>query len=60
MNMQKWRERILESTTPVLIPIMTHPGIEQLGYTVREAVTSGSVHAKAVGWLAGQSSWTSL
>ena len=53
MNMQKWRESILESTTPVLIPIMTHPGIEQLGYTVRVAVTSGSVHAKAVGWLAG-------
>lgn len=31
-----------------VIPIMTHPGIEMCGCTVRQAVTDGSVHADAV------------
>ena len=30
------------------IPIMTHPGIELCGKTVRDAVTSGMVHADAI------------
>ena len=30
------------------IPVMTHPGIEQNGNTVREAVSNGKVHADAV------------
>lgn len=30
------------------IPIMTHPGIELCGYTVRQAVTNGEVHANAI------------
>lgn len=31
-----------------VIPLMTHPGIEMCGYTVRQAVTDGTVHAEAV------------
>lgn len=30
------------------IPIMTHPGIEMLGYSVRDAVQNGEIHAKAI------------
>jgi len=30
------------------IPVMTHPGIEIIGSTVRRAVTDGSVHADAI------------
>ena len=30
------------------IPIMTHPGIEMLGFTVKDAVQNGEVHAKAI------------
>lgn len=31
-----------------VVPIMTHPGIELLGYTVKQAVTNGDIHAQAI------------
>lgn len=31
-----------------VIPLMTHPGIEMCGYTVRQAVTDGIAHSDAV------------
>lgn len=52
MNMIKWRQDIITRPDRVAIPVMTHPGIEQLGYTVRQAVENGDIHAKAVKWLA--------
>lgn len=52
MNMTQWRRDIIARQSPAAIPVMTHPGIEQTGHTVREAVTSGAVHAGAVRWLA--------
>lgn len=52
MNMTKWRQDIIRRPDPVAMPVMTHPGIEQLGHTVREAVTNGEVHAAATRWLA--------
>lgn len=32
----------------IAIPIMTHPGIEMCGYSVRQAVTDGAVHAESI------------
>lgn len=52
MNMTEWRLGLIASGRPAAIPVMTHPGIEQTGHTVREAVTSGAVHAEAVRWIA--------
>lgn len=52
MNMKQWREDIIARPDRVAIPIMTHPGIEELGYTVRQAITDGEIHAKAVNFLA--------
>lgn len=34
------------------IPIMTHPGIEAIGKTVKDAVTDGKIHYEAVKYLA--------
>ena len=36
----------------VALPIMTHPGIEYIGKTVREAVTDGQTHFEAIKALA--------
>lgn len=47
-NMREWVQNIIENKTRVAIPIMTHPGIELIGKTVREAVTDGSVHFEAI------------
>ena len=52
MNMNEWREDIIARKDRVAIPVMTHPGIEELGYTVRQAITDGEIHAKAIKYLA--------
>ncbi len=39
---------MLQKKKRLAIPIMTHPGIELIGSTVRAAVTDGSVHADAI------------
>lgn len=39
---------MLQEKKRVAIPIMTHPGIELIGKTVRQAVTDGEVHADAI------------
>lgn len=52
MDMIQWRRDIIARQDRVAIPVMTHPGIEQLGYTVKQAVTDGRIHAEAVKWLA--------
>lgn len=52
MNMIQWRKDIIAQKERVAIPVMTHPGIEELGYTVRQAITDGEVHAKAIEYLA--------
>lgn len=50
--MIEWRKEILRNKERVAMPIMTHPGIEELGYTVRQAITDGEIHSKAVQYLA--------
>lgn len=50
--MKKWIEEVLASDQRIALPIMTHPGIEYIGKTVREAVTNGEVHFAAIKALA--------
>lgn len=48
MEIQKWLQETIGQNERRAIPIMTHPGIELCGKTVKEAVTSGAVHAEAI------------
>lgn len=44
-------EKILNSEKKLALPIMTHPGIEALGKTVKEAVTDGRIQYEAIKYL---------
>ena len=46
--MKQWVADIIHQKEVAAIPVMTHPGIEQNGNTVHEAVNNGKVHADAV------------
>ncbi len=46
--MQTWINNILSGDKRVAIPIMTHPGIEFIGKSVKDAVTDGNVHFAAI------------
>ncbi len=48
IDMKKWREDIIAGKDVVAIPVMTHPGIELTGDTVRKAVSDGVSHSKAI------------
>lgn len=48
MNVDNWINEIIEATERFTIPIMTHPGIEMIGATVRDAVQNGEKHAQAI------------
>ena len=48
LNMKEWINEIIQKKEVVAIPIMTHPGIEMIGKTVRDAVTDGQVHYNAI------------
>ena len=48
MDINKWIEEIIKSSERYTIPIMTHPGIEIIGCTVKDAVQNGEVHARAI------------
>ncbi len=47
-NMRHWVAEIIASPQRIAIPIMTHPGIEAINKTVRDAVTDGKVHFEAI------------
>ena len=47
-DIKKWIEEIIQSEERYAIPIMTHPGIEIIGSTVKEAVQNGEIHARAI------------
>ena len=51
MNMKQWVADVIRQKEVKAVPVMTHPGIEQNGHTVRQAVSDGRVHAEAVSWL---------
>lgn len=46
--MSEWIQEIIQSSVRQTIPIMTHPGIEMIGKTVKDAVQNGTVHAQAI------------
>ena len=46
--MKEWINEIIQKKEVVAMPIMTHPGIEMIGKTVRDAVTDGQVHYNAI------------
>ena len=47
-NMKQWVADIIQQKEVSAIPVMTHPGIEQNGHNVHEAVSNGRIHAEAV------------
>lgn len=50
--MHEWRRQLIANPKTVAIPVMTHPGIEATGHTVREAITDGKIQAMAIRYLA--------
>ncbi len=46
--MLQWTAAIIQQKEVAAVPVMTHPGIELNGHTVREAVSDGRIHAEAV------------
>lgn len=48
MDINKWINDIINDKKRHTIPIMTHPGIEMIGCSVRDAVQNGEVHARAI------------
>lgn len=47
-----WIEQVKNSKKRLAIPVMTHPGIEAIGHTVKDAVCSGEIHFQAMKYLA--------
>lgn len=47
-TINEWVEDTLKSKRRRAIPIMTSPGIELCGHTLKEAVTDGDIHAEAI------------
>lgn len=54
INMRQWIAGVIARKQVAAIPIMTHPGIELIGSTVRKAVTDGQTHYEAIKALAGK------
>jgi uroporphyrinogen decarboxylase len=48
INMHQWAASVTNSKRRSALPIMTHPGIELIGKTIKEAVTNGNVHFQAM------------
>lgn len=48
IHINEWVHNVRNGGRRIAIPIMTHPGIELGGYSVKEAVTDGLVHAEAI------------
>lgn len=48
INMKQWMAEVIRQKEVTAIPVMTHPGIELNGNTVRQAVSDGRVHYEAV------------
>lgn len=46
--MKQWVDEVIRRREVTALPVMTHPGIELNGHTVRQAVSDGRVHYKAV------------
>lgn len=47
-NMRQWVADVIQRKEVTALPVMTHPGIELNGNTVRQAVSDGRTHYEAV------------
>ncbi len=54
INMKDWRNDIIANNKRMAMPLMTHPGIEIIGKTVREACSDGCVQFDAIKAIAGK------
>ena len=52
IDMKSWISQQINNGKRISIPIMTHPGIEMIGKTVKDAVQNGEIHAQAIKKLA--------
>ena len=50
--MKQFIDSILKSDKRLSMPVMTHPGIEALGYTVKQAVSDGNIQYEAIKYIA--------
>ncbi len=48
INIHDWVTDQISHPERIALPIMTHPGIELIGRSVKEAVQDGAVHAQAI------------
>lgn len=48
MNVSEWISSIIKADKRVAMPIMTNPGIELTGITVKDAVTNGENHFRSI------------
>ncbi len=53
-DMYKWKMQVMSQTKRLAFPIMTHPGIEMSGVTVRQAVTDGRIQSRIIKILSEQ------
>lgn len=51
-TMTEWIAQVIQNDKTVAVPVMTHPGIELIGKTVREACCDGQTHFEAIKALA--------
>ena len=51
-TMKQWIDGIIKNNNTVAVPVMTHPGIELINHTVKEACCDGQVHFEAIKALA--------
>lgn len=54
IDMKQWMTEIIQRKEVTALPVMTHPGIELNGNSVRESVTNGRTHCQAVITLANR------
>jgi len=50
--MKQFIDSVLKSKIRMAMPVMTHPGIEALGYTVKQAVSDGRIQYEAIKYVA--------
>ena len=54
ISMKEWITGVIQNHKTVAVPVMTHPGIELTGKSVREACCDGQTHFEAIKALASR------
>lgn len=53
-SMKEWIANVIRDNKIAAVPVMTHPGIELIGHSVKEACCDGQIHYEAIKALAGK------